>query len=203
MKIPDYYTVEDGWLELVHGTQFYFNSPTSDMIHVEEIAHALSLLCRYNGHTRRYYSVAEHCILMADWVAKQTWATPLDVLTALHHDDAEYIIGDLARPVKAKMPQFKELELILDRAIALRFGTLYPFPPWLKEIDARIIQDERNNVINPSDNDWGTDSLVPLDVQFFEVAGRFPMLMRRAFLTRHHRWSEETSIWQEAEAGGL
>jgi len=140
------YQVEDGWIELGSGLPFYFGAEPpqlASMMLVEDIAQSLSRLCRYNGHTKRHYSVAEHCILMADYVDRQG-GSALDCLTALHHDDAEYIIGDLPRPVKYKMPQFKELETRLDEAVAIRFETIWPMPPWLKELDARILVDERD-----------------------------------------------------------
>ncbi len=180
------YQVEDGWIELVDGTRFYFEAPEDHMIRPEAVAYSLSRLCRYNGHTRRHYSVAEHCVLMADWCEGHGF-TPRECLTALHHDDAEYIIGDLPRPVKAKIPQFKELETVLDQAMALRFLTIWPFPGWLKELDARILVDERSNVMYPSDNEWGTDDLDPLGVHFRGLTGRSPWLMRRLWLRRHRR----------------
>lgn len=186
------YQVEDGWIELVDGRKFHFGAEPdalARMLRPEEIAWALSRLCRYNGHTRRFYTVAEHCVLMADWVARQPGATACDVLTALHHDDAEHIIGDLPRPIKVKMPQFKALEERLDQAVALRFGTYWPLPPWLKEIDARILRDERAAVMNPSPNEWGTDELEPLGVRFMPLRGRLPILMRREWLKRHYHWA--------------
>jgi hypothetical protein len=158
------------------------------MINVEAIAYVLAKICRYNGHTKRHYSVAEHCILLADYVAEKPWATPQDVLTALHHDDAEFIIGDLARPIKAKVPAFKKIEHILDQAIAKKFNTIWPFPDWLPEYDARILQDERQNVMHPSDNNWAIDDLEPLDVSFMWIRGRSPFLTKHAFLNRHEYW---------------
>ena len=185
------YQVEDGWIELVSGTKFYFGAPKDHMIHVEDIAYSLSNLCRFNGHTRRFYSVAEHAVLLADYVANLPWSTPRDVLTALHHDDAEYIIGDLARPVKVKIPEFKRLEVSLDEALAHRFGTIFPFPDWMREFDSRILCDEHRYVMNPSDNDWGTDSLELLGVRFKHLAGRVPLLMRWMYLRCHYRWNLE------------
>lgn len=184
---PETYQVEDGWIELMDGTAFYFADPKPEMFKVQTIATVLGRICRFNGHTVRHYSVAEHCCLLADYVAKQSWSSPRDALTALHHDDAEFIIGDLARPIKAKLPQFKALEDVIDRAVAKRFGTIWPLPDWLKGYDARILKDERLSVMNTSHNDWGIDELEKLGVTFYDNDGIYPMRMTYQFLKRHHR----------------
>ena len=187
------YQVEDGWIELVSGRKCHFGAEPRELanvINVEDVAWSLSRLCRYNGHTRRFYTVAEHAILMADWV-ENMGGGPRECLTALHHDDAEYIIGDLPRPIKVKMPQFKQLEQRLDEAVAIRFNTIFPLPKWLKDLDARILHDERRAVMNRSENEWGTDALQPLDVKFMWLSGHFPMLLRHKFIQRHRRWVKE------------
>lgn len=191
MTAPHLYQVEDGWVEIYPGTQFHFGDPQPGEIRVESIAHSLARMCRYNGHTTRHYSVGEHVCHISDWVMKQPWATPLDGLTALHHDDAEYIIGDQMRPIKVTMPQFMTLEKILDQSIADEFGTIYPFPPWLKEADTRILKDERYSVMTPSPHDWGVDVLEKLGVKFWGIAGRWPWLVKRRYLARHNRlWKQ-------------
>lgn len=184
-QTKELYTVEDGWIETYTGTQFYFGAPTPDMIKLEDIAHVLPRLARYNGHTTRFYSVAEHTCVMRDWV-KARGGSPRDCLTALHHDDAEYIIGDLPRPIKWKMSQFKEVESKLDQVLALTFGTEWPMPKWLKDIDSRILKDERRQVMRRSDNEWGTDELEELGVSLWSVRGRFESLVRWEWLRRHH-----------------
>ena len=178
------YTVEDGWIETYSGVKLYFGAPTPAMLKLEDVAHVLPRLARYNGHTRRFYSVAEHTCLMRDWVAKRG-GSPRDRLTALHHDDAEFVIGDMPRPIKYKMSQFKEVESKLDQALALRFFTEWPMPPWLKEIDARILKDERQQVMRRSDNEWGTDRLQELGVRLWAVRGRFQEWVRYEWLMRH------------------
>ena len=184
---PKFYQVEDGWIEIYGGRKFHFSGPFAGEVSVEAIAHSLSQLCRYNGHTRRFYSVAEHACLLSDWVMRQSWATAKDGLTALHHDDAEHIIGDLPRPIKATMPEFKVAERVLDKAIADTLCTEYPLPDWLHEIDARMIRDERPAVMGPSEFDWGTDRLVPLGVRFWHWTGRWPWLTKQRFMRRHRR----------------
>lgn len=73
---------------------------------IEDIAHGLSLLCRYNGQCHRFYSVAEHCIIMATHSKFKKW----NPLVMLLHDAAEAYIGDMIRPIKGDLPQFKQFE---------------------------------------------------------------------------------------------
>ncbi len=188
------YTVEDGWIELVDGTPFYFGAEPwliAGMVEPEAIAHSLSYLCRYNGHTSRFYTVLEHTYIMAEWVERQPWSTPRDILTALHHEDAESIIGDMARPIKVKDPVFKGLDDRLTEGMAMRFGFEYPFPTWLKDIDARILKDERGANMNPSTNEWGTDALEALEISFRPWLSRWPWLGRKMWLRKHRRWTRE------------
>ena len=190
-KASTLYQVEDGWIEIGDGTPFYFTDPRPGSLSAETIATALARICRYGGHTKRFYSVAEHCILMADFVATQEWATPQDVLMALHHDDTEVIIGDLPRPIKATMPEFKKAEMVLDRFIAQEFDLHREFPSWLKEYDTRILVNERAEIMRPSSNDWGTDGMAPLPgLVFKHITGRFPSLIARQFLNIHYKWTQ-------------
>lgn len=184
------YTVEDGWIELVDGTPFYFGAAPeliARMIEPEAIAHSLSYLCRYNGHTRRFYTVLEHTLLVCEYVERQPDHTVRDALTALHHEDAEAIIGDMARPVKQKQPDFRALDSSITLGMAARFGFEYPFPDWLKDVDARIIRDERDAVMNSSANEWGTDWLVPLGIRFKPWLSWFPRIGCRAWLRKHRQ----------------
>lgn len=93
--------------------------PDPDDIVIEDIAHALSQLCRFTGHTRKFSSVAEHCV-------RVSWLVPRELaLEALLHDASEAYLSDIARPVK-KAPGFAETylkyEAQLERAIATAFG---------------------------------------------------------------------------------
>ncbi len=181
-------TVE-GWIEIIGGKRFDIGNPDPDSIYPEDIAHSLSRLCRYNGHSTRHYSVAEHCILMADYLEHQGFG-PCACLTALHHDDAEYIMGDLARPVKHTLPAFKMFERKLERIIARRFKLMWPLPDYIKEIDTRILIDERQAVMVDSGLDWGLGHLEPLGVRLMSIRGHFPSLVKRSRLKRHYKWSK-------------
>lgn len=176
----------DDWMETASGVKFQFMNPKAHQIVLEDVALALSRTCRYGGHSKRFYSVAEHTILMSDWVLKQPWGTPLDALTALHHDDAEAYIGDLPRPCKQNIPQFKAVEEGIDEVVAERFQTQYPFPGWLKTADTAILLDERAQIMSPSGNSWAIDKLRPLGVKTWNVLGRFQWYVRWQWLLRHN-----------------
>lgn len=177
----------DDWMETASGVRFHFLNPSPEQVVLEDVALALSRACRYGGHTRRFYSVAEHCCLMSDWVLEQPWGDPMKALVALHHDDAEAYIGDLPRPAKQNMPQFKAVEERIDEAVARRFGLEYPHPAWLKDVDTRILVDERAAVMRRSGNAWSIDGQLPLGVRPWNLMGRWTWWVRSEWLWRHHR----------------
>jgi hypothetical protein len=102
-------------------------------ITIQDIAHALSNQCRFTGHTREFYSVAEHCVLASGLMTTDELA-----LDALLHDGSEAYLADLARPIK-KAPGLGEVYLKaeekLEAAIAKRFGTTHPMPDEVKWAD--------------------------------------------------------------------
>lgn len=188
--------VTDAAIETYTGRQFHLLAPRIEELCFDDIAHALSNICRFNGHSQRPYYVAEHSCLIADRVHEEIRrsSSPHYVkdmfgstrwrieLAALMHDAAEAYIGDMTRPLKVKMLAFKDVEARIDAAVGQWLGTPYPLPPIVKEFDSRILHDERKQVMSQSTNMWGTDSLEPLgvEVQFWtqkrckrEFADRF------------------------------
>lgn len=162
---PELYTVEDGWAELFTGERFFYRDPTVEMIHFTDIAEALGKVCRYAGHVHTFYSVAEHCCLLMRYARDNLDLTKQELLTVLMHDATEAYLPDLPRPLKQMLPQFKAFEHTLEAIIAERFNLLSPHPTIIRELDSRIICDERLQALNPSENDWGVDRLTPLNVK--------------------------------------
>lgn len=167
-------TRKGDWMEVATGTRFYPLDPRAEEVHVYDIASSLSKQCRYNGHTRFFYSVAEHSVLMADWLYAQH-GCPLLAYQALMHDAPEAYIGDMVRPLKRNMPAFVAAELPLWQAIVDALPALtrkgygqmrgqYMLDERVKEADNRILVDERAQVMRPSSNPWGIDHLEPLGV---------------------------------------
>ncbi len=105
------------WITTFTGKQFHFLRPKPDEIDIADIAHALSLTCRFGGQCREFYSVADHSIRVADIVPAE------HKLLALLHDAAEAYMPDLPRPEKAQVPKFKEMEGRILLAILDKFVT--------------------------------------------------------------------------------
>lgn len=147
------------WMQTFTGLAFYPIDPRPDEIEPTDIAHALSMLCRYGGHVTRFYSVAEHCVLMSHAVA------PENALWALLHDATEAYMQDLIRPIKRMMPEYCEAEDRLMGIIAERFGISPDCPAEVKAADNRILLDERAALMNLKPRPWAAvEHLTPLGV---------------------------------------
>lgn len=83
--------------------------PVKEDLRIEDIAHALSLMTRANGHFPEFYSVGQHCVACCEEAMARGYSTRLS-LACLLHDAAEAYLADVTRPVKAHMPDFQEIE---------------------------------------------------------------------------------------------
>lgn len=157
------------------GRRFYPLDPQPDEIDPLDIAHALSLICRYGGHVTRFYSVAEHCVLMSRAVE------PEHALWALLHDATEAYVGDMVRPLKHHLPEYRAIEDKVMNAVATRFRITNVMPAEVKAADNSILLDERAALLTPTDEVWGVDGLEPLGV---DVAGLPPEAAEYAYTER-------------------
>ena len=98
------------------GIMFDPLEPNVDLIRIEDIAHALAMLCRANGHFKSFYSVGQHCINCAEEAAARGYAARIQ-LGCLLHDGSEAYLSDVTRPVKRAWPQYLEIEEPLQNAI--------------------------------------------------------------------------------------
>ena len=111
------------WMQTFTGRAFWPCDPRVDEVCIEDIAHALSMLCRFAGQTRSFYSVAEHCVRASRIVS------PAYALAALLHDAAEAYVVDLPRPLKRQpgLRAYREIErrvqMIVYDAFGVKLGT--------------------------------------------------------------------------------
>jgi uncharacterized protein len=170
LRCPETAPVEP-WGETLSGDRYYYLNPDPAIIEVHDIARSLSYTCRYNGHLRRFYSVAEHSIHMA--ISAQS--NPLLAFLALCHDAHEPYCGDVASPQKAAMILLDQgegahsiIERLAKNAVEQALGLDKLWTPDLrrqvKMLDTRICIDERQVLKPATDNDWGLGDLEPLGV---------------------------------------
>ena len=102
------------WIQTYTGRKFYPTHPRAADVHILDIAHHLSLRCRFSGGCREFYSVAQHSVLVSQMVPEQ------DALWGLLHDAAEAYTGDLIRPLKHRpeLRPFLEVEASIETVIA-------------------------------------------------------------------------------------
>lgn len=147
-----------GWILTASGKQFWPEDPRPEDVCIEDVAHALSLICRFTGHCARFYSVAEHSLLVAHNVPQKykPWA--------LLHDAAEAYVSDLAAPLKRSkaLAQYRTIEGRVLSAILERFG-LHPgpemwMPPAVKDADLRALMTEKRDLMPASEFAWSIDA---------------------------------------------
>ncbi|PRY91583.1 HD domain-containing protein [Donghicola tyrosinivorans] len=124
------------WQRMLSGRRLDLLDPTPVDIEIEDIAHGLAFVARWNGQTigDYPYSVAEHSLLVERIYRMQNPKAPAKwLLAALLHDAPEYVIGDMISPVKAAVgPGYGELDLRLTAAIHIRFGLPAALPKTVK-----------------------------------------------------------------------
>jgi uncharacterized protein len=191
---------ERGWMQTCSGRKFYPLEPKYTEVALVDIAHGLAMTCRYGGHTSRFYSVAEHCVLVSQTVEIHARNAGHDEKTvrawareALLHDSAETYIGDMIRPLKhqPEMHEFRRCEAAIEVAVFEHFGiaSTEDSRAAVKSIDDRILVDEIVHFMpNPMMYlDAGLDKLSALSVTFY---GWNPAEAEEGFMFRFNElWS--------------
>lgn len=179
------------FFETYTGKYFYFADPRPEMVCLPDIAHALAHQCRFNGHTKRFYSVAEHSVLVSHYVPLHRAAE------GLFHDAAEAYYSDVPRPLKqalwvAKDPRtvgettmshFRELEQKLLCIIFAKFGLKWPEPKEVRRIDNELLVTEYMTLVNEA-LPPGLDGVPALALKDHAIVGHLPSVAKQMFLDR-------------------
>lgn len=104
------------------GETFDPNTGKVTKILLEDVAHSLSNICRYAGHCRSFYSVAEHSVLVSRIVAALWPDDPEAIRAGLLHDVTEAYVTDMPTPIKILIPEYNEMEAKLERQVIKHFG---------------------------------------------------------------------------------
>lgn len=121
------------------GHQVDIENPTPEAVDMADVAHALAYTCRWGGHSKRFWSVAQHSVLVSAMVPSE------HALAGLLHDAAEAYLGDVVAPLKRLLGEpFAKLERGWLRAIGEHCGVeLDPLPEAVRAADARLMQIEQ------------------------------------------------------------
>jgi hypothetical protein len=124
-------------IRLLSGAMFDYNNPETSDVKIEDIAAALSKVCRFSGHIHRFYSVAQHSINASRIVPHQF------AFDALMHDTSEAFTNDIPTPLKYAVPMFKDLETKIETAMAKKFGFTFPLADEVKLADSQMLMIEK------------------------------------------------------------
>ena len=179
------------WCATYTGKKFDYKNLNRDNICIEDIAHALSQICRFGGHCNRFYSVAEHSVLLCRFFERQD----KDELAkyALLHDAAEAYVGDMVYPLRCVMPmEHKKLETTILNLIMSKYGVSFSgdAASAVEEInmaDKRLTQAEARELNSRWNVDeWHPQGLHPLSVNIkcwgpFQAKDRFLEAFKQLF----------------------
>lgn len=146
---PNGLTMEP-YIETRSGIKFHFLDPKPDEINIADIGFALSNQSRFNGHCNRFYSVAEHSVLVASLVPDEY------KLAALLHDAAEAYLSDIPSPIKQFIPDYHTLEYKAQAVINDTFGIPWGSDPEkvVKKADRQQLRTEAYHLITSKGEDW-------------------------------------------------
>jgi hypothetical protein len=150
------------WIQTYTGKQYWPIDPRPEDVDILDIAHALSMLCRFGGHCLKFYSVAEHSVHIGRWLYDRYGAEV--ALCGLLHDATEAYVTDVPRPTKPYLTGYKDIEARNWAEISWKFGLPLTMPPQVKEADRRILTDEASQNMAPSDVEWSA-TLEPLGIE--------------------------------------
>jgi hypothetical protein len=188
---------DDAWILTVTGRRVWPLDPRPEDICIEDIAHALALTCRFTGHCRDFYSVAQHSALCADYVRARGGSAALQ-LAALLHDASEAYLPDVSRPIKGRLwvttdvhgpgfMTFRDAEGILmsviAEALALDLDDTTPLSvSLLKQADNALLMAEKRDLMPEGEHEWS----IPVAVEWTETI--VPQSWQQAKLCFHRRY---------------
>jgi hypothetical protein len=187
---PNVIVVDRGdWMQTFSGGRWYPQSPRPEDVRIEDIAHALANTCRYAGHSERFYSVAEHCILICAAMNRDGQSVERQ-LAGLMHDAAEAYLCDIPRPLKPLLTNYLEMEriheFVIQDALGLAFAGHAPETKdflGTKFYDNHILYDESKALFTSPNAHWHDKYAPGLGVT---IRGLTPKQAEDIFLEMYH-----------------
>lgn len=178
------------WQQTYSGVEFYPFDPRASDIRIVDIAHHLSLLCRFGGASRTFYSVAQHSVYVSQ-VCEQE-----DALWGLLHDASEAYLADIPRPTKRGLVEYHPAEARVQREVCSYFGLPFKEPDSVLYADSALLHTEARDLMTRPVNSWNL-KIDPLPLTIHPVDWQ---LAKTAFLCRLEELCLEKSITAETDA---
>jgi len=178
-------TKKSTWISTFSGKQFDVFNPRVEDVDIEDIAMGLANTCRFRGFVKRWYSVAEHSILMYDLL-------PQDLrIYGLLHDAAEAYMGDLPKPIKRGLPLIDDIETGILRCVAQKFGLqLNPFfDGRLKRMDWELCVREAEILLPNKTVGWA--DVAEMKLGKIDLMGWDRIVAQEQFLDTFYGWVVE------------
>lgn len=163
------------------GRPFWPLDPRPEDLNIKDIAHALSMQCRFAGHSLVFYSVAQHSVYVSELCDSP------DALAGLLHDASEAYIMDIPRPLKPSLTGYCEIESKLMSCIADRFGFKFPLPTSVKKADETILANEKRDIL--ANTEWCWWNLLYEPAPEISIVSWSPEFAEKQFLNRFYELS--------------
>lgn len=162
---------DEAHYQTISGLQFYFNDPC---FIVDDIAHSLGMLCRYNGHCKRFYSVGNHSIMVSEIMEYLGEGDPLE---GLLHDGTEAYLSDVPKPVKVILPEMGLIDGLLDRRLRQEMFLTPEMTPACHRADVIALHIEGLDLV--ADQGRGFDDSLGLRQLALDLKHRFGLQYRQ------------------------
>jgi uncharacterized protein len=141
------------WIQTYSGKRFTPTAPIPGAIVIQDIAHSLSMQCRFTGHVERFYSVAQHSV-MVSYICDMK-----DAKWGLLHDASEAYLIDVPRPLKrsGNFDAYLDYEKTMQKAVCQRFFLSEEEPESVKRADKILLATEARDLMGPLHPDWHVD----------------------------------------------
>lgn len=176
--------MKETFIQTYTGKKFDYLKATADDIDIEDIANALANICRFSGHVQDFYSVAQHSVLCSQIVSVEY------AFEALMHHAAEAYVQDMPAPLKALLPDYRQMEQMVDDLIREKFSLPRDHSQVVKRADLTMLATERRDL----EIDDGTRWSVLDGIQPSEVIDIRPLRPGQAYALFMNRFNELTEI---------
>lgn len=171
------------YIQTLSGKHFNYLDIQQDDIVIEDIATALSHICRFAGHLPEFYSVGQHSVLTSHLVPQEF------ALEALLHDAAKAYLQDIPSPLKRLLPDYQVIEARVDAAIRQKFGLPTEQHPTVKYADLVMLASERRDLGLDDGSFWPVLEGIPA-TEMFNVIPLAPGHAYGMFMERFNELSE-------------